>query len=427
MSDDTKRLQIYGGKASIKPNKFGVWQFRMWVNSEKRYYEKSLRTKRRLDAIELAEARYIDIQNEIKNGKKLFSFTIKQAVEVYLAHRAREAKSGVITEGRYKTITTHLSHFISYVGGTEKAANLGIQTLVRFEHGREETNYVLWRTNQKAAKQTIRNEMATINACQRYLFEIENIVNVPRFVLPNLKISGGTTKSGEEVRRMTFEKEEWKSFYTALRSYAAKVKNKLTDNETYERELVRHWCLFAANSGLRSGEQRQLTWGDVSVVKDKHNGEEISLAKVNVRGATSKVGKARIFWCMGAEYLQRWKKLQKEYGGNDKGLIFSLDGLTEYERYRLHRHWKAVMLLSSISVDKRKRLVPYSLRHLAITNMYLSGVSLSDIAFYCGTSVKQIEGTYYHLREEKMKSVATARLIKRDGKTYAVGQQLVDG
>lgn len=51
----TERIDIYGGKATIKQNKFGVWQFRMWVSNEKRYYEKSLRTKRRTDAIDKAE------------------------------------------------------------------------------------------------------------------------------------------------------------------------------------------------------------------------------------------------------------------------------------------------------------------------------------------------------------------------------------
>jgi hypothetical protein len=34
----TERIDIYGGKATIKQNKFGVWQFRMWVSNEKQRY-----------------------------------------------------------------------------------------------------------------------------------------------------------------------------------------------------------------------------------------------------------------------------------------------------------------------------------------------------------------------------------------------------
>ena len=61
-------------------------------------------------------------------------------------------------------------------------------------------------------------------------------------------------KSGEGIRRQTFEYKEWQSFTTAMRSYCAKVKLKLADEEYFERELIRHYFLFAANSRLRSGE-----------------------------------------------------------------------------------------------------------------------------------------------------------------------------
>jgi hypothetical protein len=52
----------------------------MWVSNEKRYYEKSLRTKRRAEAIDKAEEMYFDLQNELKDGRKLFSVSIADAV-----------------------------------------------------------------------------------------------------------------------------------------------------------------------------------------------------------------------------------------------------------------------------------------------------------------------------------------------------------
>ena len=36
-----EKISIFGNKAVIKQNKFGVWQFRMWISSEKKYVEKS--------------------------------------------------------------------------------------------------------------------------------------------------------------------------------------------------------------------------------------------------------------------------------------------------------------------------------------------------------------------------------------------------
>jgi len=139
----TERIDIYGGKATIKQNKFGVWQFRMWVSKEKRYYEKSLRTKRRAEAIDKAEEMYFDLQNELKDGRKLFSVSIADAVAIYLEHRKIDVRTKEIVEGRWVTIRAHLNHFIEYVGENEKAANLGINTLVKFEWKGKETNYVL--------------------------------------------------------------------------------------------------------------------------------------------------------------------------------------------------------------------------------------------------------------------------------------------
>ena len=135
----------------------------MWVSNEKRYYEKSLRTKRRAEAIDKAEEMYFDLQNELKDGRKLFSVSIADAVAIYLEHRKIDVRTKEIVEGRWVTIRAHLNHSIEYVGENEKAANLGINTLVKFEWKGKETNYVLFRTEQGASKQTVRNEMASIN------------------------------------------------------------------------------------------------------------------------------------------------------------------------------------------------------------------------------------------------------------------------
>lgn len=48
-----QRFSVLGGKAFIKQNKFGVWQFRMWISSEKKYVEKLLRSKKKTGAVDL--------------------------------------------------------------------------------------------------------------------------------------------------------------------------------------------------------------------------------------------------------------------------------------------------------------------------------------------------------------------------------------
>ena len=108
----TERIDIYGGKATIKQNKFGVWQFRMWVSNEKRYYEKSLRTKRRAEAIDKAEEIYFDLQNELKDGRKLFSVSIADAVAIYLEYRKIDVRTKDPRTGTMKLI--YLSFLSNY-------------------------------------------------------------------------------------------------------------------------------------------------------------------------------------------------------------------------------------------------------------------------------------------------------------------------
>ena len=52
-----------------------------------------------------------------------------------------------------------------------------------------------------------------------------------------------------------------------------------------------------------------------------------------------------------------------------------------------------------------------SIRHYFVTQRWKAGVQLRDIANSCGTSVNQIEKTYYHIDEEKM--IETAVMDKR--------------
>ena len=64
-----------------------VWQFRMYVKQARRYVEKSLRTKEQALAEERAEDLYIEIRNDIKNGKSFFAINIKDGVQMYLEYR----------------------------------------------------------------------------------------------------------------------------------------------------------------------------------------------------------------------------------------------------------------------------------------------------------------------------------------------------
>lgn len=406
--------QILGGKAIIFLNDYEIWQFRCWIAAEKKYVRQSLKTKDKQTAIELAEDLYLGIHARVKNGEKLFGAPVEEAIEHFLSYKQKQIGVGddyTIVEGRYQTIKTHLRHLLRYLGEKTKITDLDSNFLKKYVIDGVETNYVLFRKESNASESTIRNEMSTIRACFNYLFD-EGHSSLRKLKYPE------TTKKtydidSELIRRQTFTRDEYRLFTTALsKSYVAKY-NKLSDSEMFDRQLARHYFLFAANSGMRSGEIRQLRWENIDVEKiGGGNSEEIMVARVAVPKLTTKVRKGRVFYCVGANFILRWGK---EWARNKQGLVFSRDGEKELPNSFFFKHFRKVMSISKIDARRQKELVPYSLRHFCITHRVMAGCRFEDVAFMTGTSVKQIEATYFHLNEEMMKRTALARYEVKNG------------
>ena len=406
---------ILGGKAIIFQNDFDVWQFRCWISEEKAYVRKSLKTKDRHLAVQKAEDLYMQLATRVRGGEKLFGAKIEEAIQPFLQFKKTQIGVGdkyTIVKGRYDTIKSHLQHFVNYIGVKTKITDLDSNFLVKYVVDGEETNYVLFRKSEGAADSTITNEMSTIGACFRYLFEEVRSTNIRQIRFPS------TTKNAydidaELVKRQTFTLSEYKAFTSALsKSYFAK-KLRLNDDEMYDRQLARHYFLFAANSGMRSGELRQLKWEDLEVEKiGGGNTQEVKLARVVVPALNTKVRKSRVFYCVGAVYLERWGK---EFAKHKTGYVFSRDGLKPLTNTFFNKHFRRVMDIAKIEAQRKKVLVPNSLRHFCITQRVMAGCRFEDVAFMCGTSVKQIENTYYHLNTAMMKRTAVARYAMRDG------------
>jgi len=81
--------------------------------------------------------------------------------------------------------------------------------------------------------------------------------------------------------------------------------------------------------------------------------------------------------------------------------------------------WKMIEL-ADIADRETRDLVPYSLRHFMITQRIMSGLTFRQIADMCGTSVAQIEKTYYHLNDEIRLTNAVADYRRREDGTIEV-------
>ena len=96
----------------------------MWLNNERKYARKSLRTRSKTTAIEKGKEAYLEIFANRKMGKTYFSLTTKEGVNHYLEHRKKDVESGLIVKGRYTTIKTHLQHFLDFIGKDTKLKEL---------------------------------------------------------------------------------------------------------------------------------------------------------------------------------------------------------------------------------------------------------------------------------------------------------------
>lgn len=383
------------------------WQFRMWLNDEQKYARKSLRTRSQTTAIEKGRAYYLEILANKKVGKKYFSLTTKEGVEKYIAHREKDVQTELIVSGRLSTIKTHLQHFLAVIGKDTKLRELSRLDCEDYFYQRHKM------TNGNVKPITIQNEQSTINACITWLFR-NNETHIDKFDFNKLpKIDS----NNEAIRRATFTNDEYIGLCRAASKYANELVKTEKQDEYLVRTIVRRFITIAANSGMRIGELMQLKWNDISIEQIEIKGEEHTLARISVRAETSKVRKSRILYCRSGE---QFEKLQKATKHDEDDLIFSVDGKTRLTQRKLLYHFHNIVRLAEIKDSDTRALVPYSLRHFMITQRIMSGLNFKAVADMCGTSVAQIERTYYHLNNEIRLTNAVADYKKNADGTIVV-------
>ena len=371
------------GEQAIIQKRGNKWYFQMWLIDEKKYYRRSLRTESHRVALERGENELFNIRNKLDNGKTITSLTCKQGVEKYLKHRKGDIGRKIV-EGRYKTIETHLTHFLKYIGEQKRLKDLEFDDCM---------DYFDWRcrsSKKEITPITLKNEQSTINSLICYLRKYDD-VDIVKF---DFREMSEIRTDSNSIKRQTFTLDEYQRLYKYLRQKYTAKSLKLDDRQMAFRQLIRHWILICANSGMRSGEQRQLRWSDVEIT----NKQDRTLAKITIRAETSKVRRTRIFYMRSGELFLRLREFQTHKVNN--GLVFSVDGIRALDRSVLNKEWHKIMVECGIDEHRQRKIVPYSLRHFCITQRLLAGNSLLAISDMCGTSVSQIEKTYWHTQEQ---------------------------
>lgn len=205
-------------------------------------------------------------------------------------------------------------------------------------------------------------------------------------------------------RRPSFDEAEWKKIYTFLRDWVKESivsasqehGGRLTRSgpnamHRYQRQLLREYLLFMANSGLRPNEARQLRWRDVRIEKDAEN-KPVLVVEI---APTTKTGARTVICREGTQvYLERLRKLSRYVEPDD--LVFC--GYDGKPVENFNKTFSGVLTRLNLLDDRwGKRRTVYSLRHFYCTQCLLTGIPVHVLAKNMGTSITYIEKHYSHV------------------------------
>lgn len=392
------------------------WQFRMWLTKEHKYARFSLKTTSKSTALDQAKRHYHELMSNQLSGKSYYSITTKAGVELYLEWKKKQI-GNKIKEGRFGTINTHLEHWLKFIGKDTRLKELAITDCDDYYHERT-------KSREKGASQTtVENEQSTINAMVKWLHSRE-LTNITSFDFPKLKT---LDKGKESNRRSLFEDAEILAIDKVLWDYIKEAETNISQPINLTKALCGYFLGIAMISGLRRGEQLQLTWNDVYEMEvEESRKRTVDLIKITVRGETSKVGNTRKFvvkdygYFFGLLALQAKRIDAQTLEANRRSLVlddllFKTSGTSAITPRAILFHFDKVLKLAKVINFKTRNIVPYSFRHTFITKRVNSGLAIASVAEMCGTSITQIEKTYYHTTEAKMISNALADYEYKDG------------
>lgn len=380
-----EQINLYGGDVKVfRRSDSGVWQVKIWIKEENKYYRKSLRTRDEDFARRLAEDEYVQIKAKRLTGQKVFKISLHKVIDEWLLDQ--EKTIGVTkTKGRFHTITTQTNWLKKFIKDQNfKIADINTSIFM---------DYYSWRRKERpqTVNTTLVNEKATINAIFRFAVKkgyINSLV-IPEF--PALKKSSN--------KREALSLEEWRTIYNFMRSNEF-----LVDDDTLKtRHFIRDFTILLANTGLRFGEARRLKWKHCKVVRGKD--ETKKLCEISLSDDMTKNKKARLVQGMRGDVLERIKTYSNYTSPNDFVFVDNNSG-NELVRDNYYRAWK--FMLKNTGLDQSvKEISYYNLRHSYATWRLYAGMHPTALCENLGTGLKYLEEHYGQMQTKIMRDELT--------------------
>lgn len=401
---------------------------RVYIARESKHYQKSLKTKSQYEAIERAKVEYKILQQKVAKEEKVFTITLREAIEGWFDNELKRERRGVITNSTFLKKTRYIRNTF--------APHFGLETRVNDISDNQMIEFIDMRLRRVKKKSSLKQEVSCIKTFYNsYLIKKGYVFKIPE--IPEFT----SRKEDTAKREDTFNLKEWEKLYKFMREWVkpknvsririansayGKKENKEKEMNDWEyqmeihrRIVIRELILIAGSTGLRlPSEILSLKWGDIKVKKEKFVGMFNADKETEQLVAIIKVGKdmktgARTAQGLAGSYFIRLKnyyRTELNYEPKDTDYVFmEFFGRRKFnalDRYALYRIWGELIRDCGL---KRIDFQLYHMRHFFITQSIYNGVDLLLISKNCGNSPNTIFNHYEHIEMEKQ----TQQLLQR--------------
>jgi integrase len=259
-----EQYTILGGKVHVykRPNS-GCWQCSSYLAGKNR--RTSTKEESLSKAKEIAEDWYLQLRGKLRTGEIKTEKTFLEASEQFLR------EYDIITQGQRSKVYIDCQHWRSRVHLVPFFGHMGLSEITSGKvqeyriHRHEEA---MAKRGKPPAHNTIHQEMVALRQTLKTAVRQGWLDRLP-------DLSEPYRSSPKISHRAWFSPEEYKKLYEATRKRARAPK---MARYKWESEQLHDYVLFAANTGLRPDEARQLQFRDVTIVEDDAIGQTIQLS-----------------------------------------------------------------------------------------------------------------------------------------------------